>query len=679
MYVLLSCLQNSEITDLNQAMDTSKFVDLEASVSGSEPDEEEEASAEEMADFLDDNEESDKEDDTCLTMSHRELNRMLDVEEQHTAWRELLALEEIQLVERRSKLRQQSTCDEEAMALRKDFLKRSRQPSLDCNDIFFYDPYDTYERHFYPDRIRAPSSPVSAPAGITGLLPPPEHDKCLWRVSVKRGREEALAFTLFNRAIATDSKVSSVIGRLSTPGWIYIEAKDLKDVQQLCTDVIDIHMNKIVSIPSKDAPSILREVPYTYPKLGDWVRVTKGRLYKGDLAWVLARVDNLTHDLLVVPRVELFPPKRKRNGIPFVRPPQCRLEFGKLVDLNVGVTKANVAPQNDLPHFSEPRRRIPTNVLGDYDTETGLPLIVDFYLRRHRYVEGYRVLRTQDFKLAMPTAQELAMFTECPLISTTIIANARLMLDALRLQSGDPVKIIDGDTRGAIGHVIDIDANLSRATIALLEGPAVDVSLDVLRKTLSVGDSVCVVEGNYAGFTGWIVSITVNTVHLFDDRTGEAIEVAPHQLIFYEEEKTIYKTRPGPAPRAIPRVQSPNERFVGREVKIIRGSFKDYEGRVKNTERGDVLNIEIQATMQQRQFSMADLAHLHDVELRPLITFAHKVGDLPEFKATERMLPPMPPSSRPLVPSTPIPEGSSAEMGRAWNPSSRTPNPSSGF
>ncbi|KAG6823982.1 hypothetical protein H0H92_008314 [Tricholoma furcatifolium] len=33
----------------------------------------------------------------------------------------------------------------------------------------------------------------------------------------------------------------------------------------------------------------------------------------------------------------------------------------------------------------------------------------------------------------------------------------------------------------------------------------------------------------------------------------------------------------------------------------------------------------------------------------------------------------------PLVPSTPIPEGSSAAMGRAWNPSARTPNPTSAF
>ncbi|KAG6806744.1 hypothetical protein H0H92_010158, partial [Tricholoma furcatifolium] len=458
-------------------------------------------------------------------------------------------------------------------------------------------------------RIRPPSDPASAPAGIRGLLPPPEHDKYLWRVSVKRGREEALAFTLFNKAIASGSKVSSVTGRLSTPGWIYVETKDLKDVQELCTDVIDVHVKKIVSIPSKDAPSILREVPYTYPRLGDWVRVTRDHLYKGDLAWVLAKVDNVTYDLLVVPRVELFPPKRKRKGIRSERPPRSRLDFGKLVDLNIGVTKAHVAPQNDLPHFSEPRPRIPTNIIGDYDTESKLPLIVDFYLRRHRYVEGYRVLRTQHFKLALPTAQDLDMFADCPLISTTIIANARLMLDALRLQSGDPVKVIEGDTRGAVGHVVDVDANLSRATIALLEGPTVDVSLDVLRKTLSIGDSVCVVEGNHAGFTGWIVSITVNTVHVFDDRTGEAIEVAPHQLIFYEEKKTIYKTT-GSVNRPIPQGQSPNERFVGREVKIIRGPFKDYEGRIKNTERGDVLNVEIQATMQQRQFSMEDLAHL---------------------------------------------------------------------
>ncbi|KAG6807473.1 hypothetical protein H0H92_007346, partial [Tricholoma furcatifolium] len=216
-------------------------------------------------------------------------------------------------------------------------------------------------------------------------------------------------------------------------------------------------------------------------------------------------------------------------------------------------------------------------------------------------------------------------------------------------------------------------------------------------------DEVSVVDGLHQGFIGWIVAISAEGVNLFNHATGEAVMVAPHQVAFYEPPKTIFtQTKPDiqqappdfhfskmtahdvapPPPVMLPpvHVQNPHQRFVGRHVSIIHGPFKDYRGVVKNTERGDLLNVELQVqSMIQRQFDLKDLAHADDPYLNPLSLYASSLAPLPTFKPLEAQQAETPLSSMPLVPSTPIPEGSSAAMGRAWNPSSRTPNPTSSF
>ncbi|KAG6821868.1 hypothetical protein H0H92_000412, partial [Tricholoma furcatifolium] len=150
------------------------------------------------------------------------------------------------------------------------------------------DPVEAaYWRHYNEDEIPAPSS-VRIPASVLRLLPRPSLDKHLWRVSVRNGREEALAFTLFRKAMSGTYRVSSVVGRVTCPGWIYIEAKDFADVQNICLDVPDIHVRQIFSIAPDDAPLVLRETPFTYPVEGSWVRLNDPKLkpYKHDLAWI---------------------------------------------------------------------------------------------------------------------------------------------------------------------------------------------------------------------------------------------------------------------------------------------------------------------------------------------------------------------------------------------------------
>ncbi|KAG6904427.1 hypothetical protein DXG01_010011, partial [Tephrocybe rancida] len=105
----------------------------------------------------------------------------------------------------------------------------------------------------------------------------------LYRVRVKDGYEETGAMVLANKLLTAGthfaSSVKAIIGRVSCPGWIFIES-DGADASKLCSNVSDY----------------LYE-PLVVPKEGDWVRLNCPPLYHGDLAYVRA-YNNTSPDCL---------------------------------------------------------------------------------------------------------------------------------------------------------------------------------------------------------------------------------------------------------------------------------------------------------------------------------------------------------------------------------------------
>ncbi|KAG6825882.1 hypothetical protein H0H92_002015 [Tricholoma furcatifolium] len=319
----------------------------------------------------------------------------------------------------------------------------------------------------------------------------------------------------------------------------------------------------------------------------------------------------------------------------------------------------------DGAHWSSRLKNIPKILRNEVFDLNGDAIVASCQYRWKEYFNGFRVL-TKEFTI----------------ISPNVIVSTEELLDAMRFCAEDPVKVV-------------------RVRLQVLDGPSLEINTAWLRKHLSIADEVSVVDGIHQGFIGWIVAISTQGVNLFNHATGEAVTVAPHQVAFYEAPKTIYTqtqldtqqapkdfhfsrmtahdVAPPPSIMLPPlRIQNPHQRFIGCQVTIIHGPFKDYRGVVKNTERGDFLNVELQVqSMIQRQFDLKDLAHVDDPYMCPFSMYTSSLAPLPSFEPLEAQQEESHQSSMPLVPSTPIPEGSSAAMGRAWNPSSRTPNPTS--
>ncbi|KAG6912469.1 hypothetical protein DXG01_014342, partial [Tephrocybe rancida] len=155
-------------------------------------------------------------------------------------------------------------------------------------------------REHQPAYVRPP--PESFDDGLKALPP-----ALLYRVRVKDGYEETAAMVLANKLLTAGThfapSVKSIIGRVSCPGWIFIDV----------SNVYPRHIHPIV----EDLQQYLHE-PLIVPKKGDWIRLNSPPLYRGDLAYVRAyndtSADRLTTerknpggegaDVLVVPRVE---------------------------------------------------------------------------------------------------------------------------------------------------------------------------------------------------------------------------------------------------------------------------------------------------------------------------------------------------------------------------------------
>ncbi|KAG6808388.1 hypothetical protein H0H92_004298, partial [Tricholoma furcatifolium] len=244
-----------------QAQDPRRFLDMEAEVSHDEQDEGEDD--DEDDDFINDaSSESGEDAPMFIPDSKASLPPIEDgLDPREDEWgseEEILEWDNDPAIASHDEVFQLMSTEEANYAWLSYLEEERRQREREQQDRERY-PYD---RHWYPDPVPDTVPTDLIPDSIVPLIPRPSHDKFLWRVAVKvsglgylayasthsylqRGREEALAFILYSKAMKGNFKVKSVVGRVSCPGWIYIEAKNLIDVQQICEEVRDIHIRKI--------------------------------------------------------------------------------------------------------------------------------------------------------------------------------------------------------------------------------------------------------------------------------------------------------------------------------------------------------------------------------------------------------------------------------------------------
>ncbi|KAG6908110.1 hypothetical protein DXG01_006148 [Tephrocybe rancida] len=456
----------------------------------------------------------------------------------------------------------------------------------------------------------------------------------LYRVRVKNskdGYEETAAMVLGNKLLTAGThfapSIKSIIGRVSCPGWVFIES-NRADASKLCVNISNVYPRHIHPIV-KDLQQYLHE-PLVMPKEGDWVCLHSPPQYCGDLAYVCAYNDRSADHLTT---------KHKNPG-------------GKGADILV------------VPHIERFVNRTKGKGMA-------------------KFSDGLLYLVTHEFEPTVPTHEELALFQCRSFIDPDDIASTTNKMAALSLQVTDRVVVTSGELITMTGTILEFSGNDKEATICL---DSTKITMDIvlspslLHKVVRVADRVRVVRGAGDGRVGWVVAVDGTELHVWEDKTALPFKVNINCVTFHHDAQALMWVVPKQDVSWKPSEENPhppphrNLVYLGWRVMVIRrGVFKGYEGIIREILKDDEVHVELSATLKHETFHLSQLSNLNDDKRKPLIYKYHpKVfqGDMP--LPTQPV--PIPQSLIPLTPLTPLPAGSSTDMGPSWNPLSRTPD-----
>ncbi|KAG5649160.1 hypothetical protein H0H81_005758, partial [Sphagnurus paluster] len=271
---------------------------------------------------------------------------------------------------------------------------------------------------------------------------PDEHDLQplkMWRVAVKPGHEEEVAFHIFNKILwagADRSTITSATRSASRPSWVSIKSPSLAEVQAVCADMFNIFLMQIYAIDPKDARRWHHEPRLYTPTPQSWIRLWQ-KPYHSDLAYV--------HDF------------DKRLW-------EARKRWGKDA----------VEWQNQTCAFHQ-----------------------------NLFEDRYLCLETKEFfaEEGVPTRTEISRFEACSVIPREFLEKS-LEVAAMRcVKLGDRVKVISGELKGALGVIqgmVNGKADIELEDVQI----CATIPLDALSKDLRIGDDVAVMLAYGGGLSG---------------------------------------------------------------------------------------------------------------------------------------------------------------------------------
>ncbi|KAG6839108.1 hypothetical protein C0991_005729 [Blastosporella zonata] len=329
-----------------------------------------------------------------------------------------------------------------------------------------------------------------------------------------------------------------------------------------------------------------------------------------------------------------------------------------------------------------------------------------------RYHDGFCVLTTHKFELAAPTLEELEIFESADFVHDSTKILARKQIAFLRMEQGDRVVVVQGDLKEMVEHIVTVSQDDKEATIVFddndLKNAEFAMPLAHLRKQVEVGDCVCVVGGLHGGTVAFVAEVILDTtLVLWSKAFASFLNVDCDNVVFhYDIQRLVapasrlpqtshvasgpskgWQLSPNlPKDTTIHPEIHPNAKYFNRQVKIVcKNHWKNYVGTIRKLLHDDFVLVEITATttssVRREKIHLSNLANINDPDLHPFMAVPTLKMLAPppsaqDILATASSTPMAIPTSRmPLIPSTPIPAGSSADMSPAWNPSSQTPNP----
>ena len=366
------------------------------------------------------------------------------------------------------------------------------------------------------------------------LLLPSVEDPSVWGVKCKPGKEKEVVGSIHKRALerrATRNPlpILSAFERGGTMiGYVYIEARRQADILSSLDGIMNVYpRTKIVLVPIKEMPDLLRVTKSEQLQPGGYVRIKRGK-YAGDLAQIdEVETNGLVASLRVVPRLD-YGQNEDANA-----PPEKRKRPG-----GFGANSAAFRPPPRLFSENEAKKKH-----YKYLDQVSMMDKKHWKYLGDTYINGYLI---KDFKIqhlvtkdVNPTLEEVTRFTAGADDGTENLDLAALAATLKKSTAndsylpGDMVEVYEGEQSGVTGKAIAVRGDIVTLSVASgeLRGQSIEVPMKGLRKRFSEGDHVKVIGGSrYRDEVGMVVSIHKDTVTLLSDLSMQEITVFSKDL-----------------------------------------------------------------------------------------------------------------------------------------------------
>lgn len=338
-------------------------------------------------------------------------------------------------------------------------------------------------------------------------------------------------------------QVYSAVAQPSIRGYVYVEARSLKDVALVCQNFISNHGTiQIISI--EDALAVLGVTPhFRVPEPETWVRIKHGT-YAGDIGFVRAVVGSSDKSdendssgfrdciVSVIPQISdpRLPKDKRRVGEkrkfhPAVQGPKDgRRPQAAFFDANATIARMTMAGLDKATIAK--RKPIARVAVGG---------CLEWQYRRNVYIKGLLDLvipaQVLNFIPSNPTAIELRFWSQCEDLHVREQALHGLVQFQVFIWPGDRVEAISGPYRTLQGEVIDTDGTVIVVHFSIADMPpqAYLKAMEV-RKIFKPGDYVQVMGGMSDGKEGLVVAASdeAGTVDILESGTNSEVVESVH-------------------------------------------------------------------------------------------------------------------------------------------------------
>uniref|UniRef100_A0A6B2KXD3 Transcription elongation factor SPT5 n=1 Tax=Arcella intermedia TaxID=1963864 RepID=A0A6B2KXD3_9EUKA len=378
-------------------------------------------------------------------------------------------------------------------------------------------------------------------------------DPKLWIIKCKPGSEKQIATSILQKHLsrAEGLGIYSVVTLDHVKGYVYVEADREPPVRD-AIEYIDgvLFGTKPTHVPINDMVNVMT-VPKKKVNLkkGSWVRMKRGKLYKGDVAQVFY-FDETTQIATVklIPRLDVDAwlkdkeeererererekkgeeektkkrPRKKKEG---PRPPQRFFNVEEIEKLDDGKGREALTSSRD-PHTADP--------VTVFDGQS--------------FLDGFLIKKVSIRNLQLdivPEFEELRKFElpnthaededAVPNERQVLIDTSRMGAKAKRIptyQVGDVVVVTEGDLKSLTGTVQAVVNDIVHVLPNHKElNDVLPIPRYQLQKYFRVGDHVKVLYGNHENETGMIVRTSDNVAVLIADISQKELQVLVSDL-----------------------------------------------------------------------------------------------------------------------------------------------------